>query len=253
MTRNNNYSFKLSKRLSTVAEWVKKGNIVADVGTDHGYLPIYIVKENISEHVIAMDVRKGPLQKAKDNVKAFGVEEAIDLRLSDGLDMLQPMEAETITICGMGGRLMQNILSAGAHKTDCNTQLLLSPQSEFREFRNFLYNNGYKTVRETMLKEDKKFYLIMECKRTCTENECESFKSDEDNILQNEAFLRFGKLLLEQKNPVLKEYIEKELRKAHKVMAAIVAINTPDEAVGKRKKEVQLDIDCMEYALGRYL
>ena len=107
--------YSLSKRLSCVADWIKDTGhrCVADIGTDHGYLPVYLAKNNIADRVIAMDVRIQPLNKAESNVRLYGVQEKVELRLSDGLDELKPLEADTITICGMGGRLIQSILTRG--------------------------------------------------------------------------------------------------------------------------------------------
>ena len=103
----------LSDRLRLIAGLIKKGSKVADIGTDHGYLPIFLVKSGITDRVIAMDVRKGPLKKAEDNTRAFCVSDQIELRLSDGLAALEKGEADTVTISGMGGRLIQSILTNG--------------------------------------------------------------------------------------------------------------------------------------------
>ena len=119
----------LSDRLRLIAGLIKKGSKVADIGTDHGYLPIFLVKSGITDRVIAMDVRKGPLKKAEDNTRAFCVSDQIELRLSDGLAALEKGEADTVTISGMGGRLIQSILTNGMEKLDKSTRLIVSPQS----------------------------------------------------------------------------------------------------------------------------
>ena len=141
--------YSLSKRLSCVADWIKDTGhrCVADIGTYHGYLPVYLAKNNIADRVIAMDVRKQPLNKAESNVRMYGVQDKVELRLSDGLDELKPLEADTITICGMGGRLIQSILTRGKDKYSENTQIIVSPQSEIKEFRQFLVLAGYRVIR----------------------------------------------------------------------------------------------------------
>ena len=116
----------LSDRLRLIAGLIKKGSKVADIGTDHGYLPIFLVKSGITDRVIAMDVRKGPLKKAEDNTRAFCVFDQIELRLSDGLAALEKGEADTVTISGMGGRLIQSILTNGMEKLDKSTRLIVS-------------------------------------------------------------------------------------------------------------------------------
>ena len=139
----------LSDRLRLIAGLIKKGSKVADIGTDHGYLPIFLVKSGITDRVIAMDVRKGPLKKAEDNTRAFCVSDQIELRLSDGLAALEKGEADTVTISGMGGRLIQSILTNGMEKLDKSTRLIVSPQSELREFRIFLKEKGFLVFRRT--------------------------------------------------------------------------------------------------------
>ena len=89
---------KLSKRLETVASFVPKGSNIAEIGTDHGYVPIYLVREGLAEHAVAMDVRKGPLERAKAHVAEAGLENRIDVRLSDGLTGLKPGEADCVVI-----------------------------------------------------------------------------------------------------------------------------------------------------------
>ncbi len=202
--------FKLSERLQNVAALIKKGNVVADIGTDHAYLPIHIVNSGISDRVIAMDVRKGPLEKAKQNVSDYKTAGNISIRLSDGLDSLCPMEAETITICGMGGRLIKSILESGKDKYNGQTQLILSPQSELREFRQYLYSFGYSVRKEVILKEDGQFYFIFCCFRDGQTDYNRLFCRKDD--VYKEMALRYGIELLREKNECLKEYLEREYR-----------------------------------------
>ena len=153
--------YKLSDRLLLVADWVKPKSVVADIGTDHAYLPIYLALQGICTKGIALDIRKKPLERAKENINQFNVWDRVEIRLSDGMDKLLPMEADVVTICGMGGKLMMDILERGRKKVDSTTQLLLSPQSELRLFRIFLYENGIQVLRENMIKEDNQFYVLM--------------------------------------------------------------------------------------------
>lgn len=241
-------SYRLSDRLKKVAEWIDTGNVVADIGTDHGYLPIYIIRQKISDKVIAMDIRKGPLKKACENVKASGADEKIELRLSDGLMQLKQNEASTITICGMGGPLIQSILEKGKDKYNQNTQLILSPQSEIREFRKFLQINGFEVKRQTMLKEDGQFYLIIDCRKTG--KKCEKPACAEN--IQDEISLRYGKSLLEEKNECLLEYLKKEQRITQNVYDTVRALKTDDKAVALRVRQLEYDMECIEKALTYY-
>lgn len=243
-------SYRLSERLKKVAEWIERGNVVADIGTDHGYLPIYIVKQNISDKVIAMDVRKGPLNKAYENVQASGTDGCIDIRLSDGLARLNKNEASTITICGMGGPLIQSILEKGKDKYNQNTQLIVSPQSEIREFRKFLYTNGFEIKRQTMLKEDRQFYLIIDCRKTAHQNtnSCEWG----NDVIFKEISLRYGKSLLEERNKCLYDYLKKEQKIAENVYNTVSKLKTDDNAVLHRINQLKFDMECIEQALTYY-
>jgi tRNA (adenine22-N1)-methyltransferase len=226
---------------------IKKGNVVADIGTDHGYLPVYLAKNHIASRIIAMDVRKSPLQKAIDNVKAYGVEQSVELRLSDGLDKLSPKEADTLVICGMGGKLIQTILTKGLDKIDSNTQLILSPQSEIGDFRRYLRNNGFITENEHMLKEDGKFYLILECRYIASNVALQSEKQYEQEIYD-----RYGKALLECKDQCLYEYLQKELALANRVYEKVSRIDQNDDTV-KRLHQVEADIEYINAALQFYM
>lgn len=216
-----------------VANLVNPGNSVADIGTDHGYLPIYLVKERISPKVIAMDVRKGPLSKAKEHVFEHNMMDTIELRLSDGLEMLQYGETDTITICGMGGRLMKQILSNGKELLKDGIQLILSPQSELAEFRIYLKNNNIHIINEVMLKEDNQYYVIMDC------------RYDE---LKQMAEDQFGKKLLEHRDPVLKEFLHRELKLTNRIMEKLEQLEMT-EGVKERMEILHKDKNVILTAL----
>ena len=231
---------KLSKRLLTVANMVTKGNVVADIGTDHGYLPIYLVQNNISDHVIAMDVNKGPLNKAFHNIEQLHLESKIDIRLSDGLDNLEKNEANTVTICGMGGKLIAKILESGKDKISQDIELILSPQSEIQLFREYLLLNKYRIMKEDMLIDDSKFYVIIKCKLDAVESEA----------IQNDACLKYGKYLLEHKNNTLKEYLIKEQKGYLKIRKNVDDCNS--ELAEQRIKEIDYELRCIEEGLSYY-
>ena len=138
----------LSHRLQTVARMVTVGNPVCDVGCDHGFVPIFLVQQGISPRVLAMDLREGPLRAAKEHVTAYGLEEQIETRLSDGLHNYGCGEADTLICAGMGGGLMMRILADDLKKT-----------SSFREL--VLRENGCRIVDEEILEEEGKFYQII--------------------------------------------------------------------------------------------
>lgn len=187
---------QLSERLTKVASMVTAGNRLADVGTDHGYVPIYLYERQIVFHGIAMDIGKGPLERARLHIEKSGFENVIETRLSDGLTALKPGEAESIVIAGMGGPLMIRILSACPEVTASAKELVLQPQSEVADVRAWLYGQGYEIVEEHMVFEEGKYYPMFkaiknpECKKL-TALECKFGRLDvlgEPEVL--EAFLR---------------------------------------------------------------
>lgn len=222
---------QLSERLRAAAGMVTKGNIVADVGCDHAYTSIYLCREGISPRVIAMDVNKGPLVGAKAHVEEAGFAGQIDIRLSDGLQKLTPGEADTVLLCGMGGLLMIKILSDYPEATASLKELVLQPQSEASEVRRFLHKQGYCITKEHMLKEDGKFYVMM---RAVPCEEPQQYDSECDYL--------YGKLLLDEKNEVLKEFLEREYRLRKDVLAALSGQTTEN---ARARKETL----CREFAL----
>lgn len=176
-----NNIINISERLKCVASLVNKGARVADIGTDHAYLPIYLVQNGISDKVYACDVRKEPLRRAGLHIDEYGLSDKITTRLCDGLKGINKGDVDTITICGMGGKLMKNILEAGIDKLVDNTQLVLSAQSELRDFREYLLETGIDIKSEHMLLEDGKYYFIFDCVYNA------SFKKHfNENIIANE-------------------------------------------------------------------
>ena len=229
---------QLSKRLRAAAGMVTKGNIVADIGCDHAYTSIYLCKEGIAPRVIAMDVNKGPLQGARTHVEQAGLSEQIDIRLSDGLQKLVPGEADTVLLCGMGGLLMIKILSDYPEATASVKELVLQPQSEVGEVRHFLHRQGYRITKEHMLKEDGKFYVMMRAV-PCTEPE--TYETECDYV--------YGKLLLEEKDEVLLEFLQREHRLRSDVLVALERQDT--ENARARKESLRLEFALIEEARDR--
>lgn len=155
---------KLSKRLETIVNQAAKaadGGRVADVGTDHGFVPIALVKMGAASGAIAMDVRKGPLKRAEEHIGEQGLSDVIEARLSDGLAKLEPGEADTVIIAGMGGELMLRILKDGGHVRSHIRRWILSPQSELSLFRHGLEELGLAVTEEVMVEEEGKYYVII--------------------------------------------------------------------------------------------
>lgn len=211
----------LSARMKALTEMVSSGNRVCDVGCDHGFVSVYLVQQGISPRVLAMDVRQGPLSRAQEHIRQQGLEAYIETRLSDGLTAMEAGEADTLICAGMGGKLMQRILAEGREKAQAMRELILQPQSELPAFRAFLRLEGYVTVAENMIYEEGKYYPMMKVVpgegRPGALNGCraegllgqEAFECGRVETCGGQELLEdcFGRLLLEQRHPVLKQYL----------------------------------------------
>lgn len=227
---------QLSKRLAAVAALVSPGNRVADVGTDHGYIPIYLVKSGISPNAVAMDIRPGPLQRAREHIHKYGMDNKIDTRLSDGVAALNKGEAETLVIAGMGGNVMIHILEEGREVIASIKECILQPQSDITKFRQYLYENGFITVAEDFVEEDGKYYPMMkvipDSSTTYTKEKTEKeILNSKDRAID----YQFGRLLIQQNHPVLREYLINKMKKNDLVMQ-----NISDKAETGRVRLVKL-------------
>lgn len=190
---------KISDRLIRVAELVPKGSRLADVGTDHGYVPIWLLERGDIHSAIAMDVNRGPLLRARENRDKYGYQAVMELRLSNGLEKLRPGEADAVLIAGMGGPLMIQILEEGRENSRGVSTWVLQPQSEIPSMRRYLMTHGFNIVDEIMLMDEGKYYMAMKA----LPGKAEPW--DDVEYL-------FGKHLLERRHPVLKAFLEKEKR-----------------------------------------
>ena len=159
--KSKNTEVELSARMKALVDLVTPGRVVCDIGCDHGFVSIYLVQKGLAARVYAMDVRSGPLSRARDHIAAYGLEQQIEPRLSDGFQNLKKGEADCAICAGMGGPLMIKILREGREKVLAMKELILQPQSEIGEFRKYLRINGYHIIKEDMVFEDGKYYPMM--------------------------------------------------------------------------------------------
>ena len=150
----------LDKRLSAVAALVRRGSTVADIGTDHAYLPVYLVQSGACPRAVAADLREGPLAAAREHVAAAGLSDVIDTRLGDGLSPLAPGEADDIVIAGMGGDTVADILAACDWVKDARYNLVLQPMTHPERLRAWLLQNGFVITAETPVWEGRRFYHV---------------------------------------------------------------------------------------------
>lgn len=226
---------KLSKRLETVAALVTCGGVLADVGTDHGYIPLALFLQGKISRAIAMDIGRGPLARAAEHIAQYGAQAYIETRLSDGVAALFPGEADSIVVAGMGGGLVIHILTEGEAVCRAAKELILQPQSETERVRVFLREQGYVTEAEEMVFEDGKYYPMMRV----------SVKSASDSLQQHEKHCalwdRYGRILLKERHPVLQEYLLREMDIQTKILENLRA-QEATEPIQIRIREVEEDL-----------
>ena len=155
-------TISLPDRLSAIAELVPKGSRVADIGTDHALLPIYLVKKGITDSVIASDIVDGPLNSAQKNINAHGLSDKIRIIKSNGLVKVYPLSPEVIIIAGMGGETIRDIISACDYSTTAAPLFLLQPMTHTELLREYLIKNGFSILSERVIQEQHRFYVIIE-------------------------------------------------------------------------------------------
>lgn len=228
---------ELSKRLQAVADLVTPGMRLADVGTDHAYIPIYLTQNGLVPSAIAMDINKGPLERADTHILEHGLDGKIVTRLSDGLVNLKMEEADTMIAAGMGGGLVIHILNEDPAKTRSLKELILQPQSELAKVRRYLEEHRFRIVAEDMVEEDGKYYPMMKL-----------VHGEEAPYSQEELY--YGRLLLKKKNPVLYQFLQRE----HSLKKGIA--DRLGDQTGKgaesRQKELQDELERIEHAIASY-
>lgn len=237
---------QLSLRLNAVAKMVSQGNRLVDVGCDHGYLPVYLYLNHQIRGAIAMDVRPGPLSRAREHIAQYGLEQYIETRLSDGLEKLSPGEGDTLVIAGMGGPLMERILKDGEQARESFEEMILAPQSDVPHFRRFIDSIGWEIVQEEMILEDGKFYPIMKAVHR-TQMNAVSYPDETKPYTQEEWF---GRYLLKGHHPVLKKYLERELGIRKQILEKLKGAEGSSAQI--RLKEVEEERRLIEAALNKY-
>ena len=237
---------KISNRLMTAAALVTQGYTLADVGTDHGYIPIYLLQQKKIPAAIAMDINEGPLERAKEHIALYGLQAYIQTRLSDGVAALKPGEVEAVLIAGMGGGLVMHILKNGEKVCQSAKELILQPQSEIENVREFLREEGYAILAEDMVLEEGKFYPMMKVQ----------YRGENENAQKASEVLKlsdlYGGLLLQNRHPVLKTFLEKE-KLIYTGIKENLAKQPASEKIRTRLAEVEDILHYNELALQFYV
>lgn len=223
--------FSTDERLSLCASFVREGTRLADIGTDHGYLPISLALDGRIESAVAADVREKPLKSAETNIKKFGVKN-VKTVLSDGLKEISPEDAYDIVIAGMGGELIASIIENAPWICEGNRRLILQPMTRADSLRSFLCKNGFGIVAEKACVSAKKVYSVIVSEYDGKTRECSS------------AFKYLG-LLVGESGAERDMYIESVVRKLKKKICGLKKSGKPDEA-----KVYELELGEVESSLG---
>jgi len=210
---------------------------LADIGTDHAFLPVSLCLTGKIPGAIAADVRPGPLSRAEEHIREAGLTDVIETRLSDGLMAFKPGEVREIVIAGMGGRLMIRILTDAADVTRELNTLILEPQSETGALRKKIAELGFCIERENMILEDGKYYPVIRAVRgeTGPVSDCEA---------------EYGPLLLKEQNPVLHKFLLFRRRILLDIDRKLKEAGT--EAASSRRKETEVELRLISEALQYY-
>lgn len=152
---------ELTPRLALAAQLAAGGTVIADVGCDHAYLSIYLARQDPACRLLASDLREGPLQRAKENITAAGLMERISLALADGLRAVPENGADTVVICGMGGEVMCEILTAAPWLIPQGARLVLQPMTRAEVLRPWLQQNGWRIEKECFAREGHRLYTVL--------------------------------------------------------------------------------------------
>jgi len=191
---------KLTDRLLKIASLVTKGKKIADIGTDHGYIPVYLLNKGHVDFAILADVNKGPLENARREVRHNNLTDKVDLRLGSGIEVLNENEVDEVIIAGMGGILISELLEAKKSVAHSLDKLILQPMQAQDELRKYLLNNGYEILDEVLVKEDFRIYEIIVAKYT-----------GKNTNVEDEIYYEVGKKLIENNDTLLNELIDKKI------------------------------------------
>lgn len=228
---------QLSYRLSRVASHVPKGAVVADIGSDHAYLPCFLVAEGLAEGAIAGEVVKGPFESAKKQVRQEGLEDRITVRLASGLAAIELEDGVTaITIAGMGGPLIASILEQDKALLDGVQRLILQPNVHAKAIREWAAANGWRISDEEILEENSKIYEII------------VLEPSEDPVAFGEKELLFGPVLMAQRSPVFHTKWQREMAQWQKIVASMEA-NAEAADIVEKKQELTQKIKLVEEVL----
>ncbi|MBP2626343.1 MAG: hypothetical protein H6Q68_1054 [Firmicutes bacterium] len=228
---------KLSGRLAALAAFVPQGARMADIGTDHAYLPIELVQKNIAISAVAGDVHIGPYQAAKDNIEGLGLHNKISVRFGDGLSVLSPGEVDTVIIAGMGGSTIIEILNSNPEITSTLSRLILQPMVATATVRRWLSTNKWRIIDEALVQDDGRLYEIVVAEQGV-------------GLITEPIMYDIGMILWDNKPKLLELHIKNLIAQTERVLHEMAASNTArqsskyDEYI-ERRKQLEAKRQCL--------
>ena len=224
---------KLTNRLLKIASLVTPNKRLADIGTDHGYIPVYLLNKKIINFAILADINRGPLENARKEVNKNKLEDKVDLRLGSGIEVLKKGEVDEIIIAGMGGILIGELLEANKEVAHEAEKLILQPMQAQDELRKYLLNNGYEILDECLEKEDFRLYEIIVTKYT-----------GKNTKVEDDIYYEVGKKLLENKDELLNEFIDNKIKKYNNIVEKLG--NKESDAILSRRNSANEKIEKLK-------
>jgi len=215
---------ELSKRLKFIADHIDKCDSLIDVGTDHGYIPVYAVKNNLCNKAIASDINRGPVEKAKLNASVDGVSSQVQVRLGGGLEIVKKGEVEAVVIAGMGGNLIISILEKDKNKLPLYKFIILQPAQNPEVLREYLYTNGYEIIEEDICLDEGIFYELFKVR-----------KSEDMKVSIDPIFYEFSSILLKRRHPLFYSFLEYKEGKYKKILELI-----KEESESSKKRRIEI-------------
>ncbi len=203
----------LSKRLKRIAESIEGYDTIADIGTDHAYLPIYLVKMKKIKRAIASDINDGPVKIAKNRTKQYRVADYIEVRKGNGLDILLPGEADVIIIAGMGGILISDILEHGLEVVRSAEFFVLQPMRDSERVRKWLLKNSFEIFDEDLIKDDGKIYEIIWARF--------SKVAQLSDVGENNDLMLIGEHVIKRKHLLVLEVVDKKIKELEKILESL--------------------------------
>lgn len=228
---------QLTPRLAAIANEIKKGETMADIGTDHGFLPVALWEQGICPHVIMADVNQGPLDRAKSNAAMSHPGVEFDCRLGDGLKVIEPGEVDAVAIAGMGGILMTEILEVNLEKSWSYKKLILQPRNNVGYLRHWLYNHCFSISNEQLVREGRFICEIL----TVVPIEKAAIRTLEADRIE----YQYPRRLLEFLNPLTEEYVEMKLDLEEKIYQSMVAGEQDWETLRTQKSRIHYMKDLL--------